>query len=344
MSSLVPILALMLASVAAPPAPVEVPPPEAAPETVPLADALVIRGGATCLERERLVAQVSSWIERERVDARLIIEVVGDATNPRRLAFSLRRGDDIIAVRRFDPAPARCADLHSVVGLAIALAIDATLLENLQRDPPEVQVEPPEVEPKPAPEPAPKVKPTPVGPVVPPTKRTRQWTLWTEITGLFTVGAPPGVGGGARFGLFARWKELVDLGAGMTAQSSGVERVGDGSALFSAVAGRLDVCAGPRLGRVRIRGCTGVIAGAALAAGQGFDRDATIRVPWVAIPVAARLEARVAERFSLLFGVEGQGTLVRPTFDARDLAGKRSSRSFARFAGALEAGLAIYLW
>jgi hypothetical protein len=324
----------------------DVAPPPADPDTVRLADAITLRAGATCLERERLVAQVGTWIERERIDARLVVEVVGDANDPRKLAFTLRRGDDVIAVRRFHPAPSKCADVHSVVGLAIALAIDATLMDSLQRDPPEVVPEPdpePKPEPEPEPEPAPTPKPIPTTPR-PPKPKPREWTLWSEITGVFSIGAPPGVGGGARFGLYARWREIVDLGAGMVAQSSGSERVGEGSALMSAAAGRIDVCAGPRVARVRIRGCTGGIAGAALAAGQGFDDDTTIRVPWVAIPVGVRLEGRIADRFSLLFGAEGQGTVVRPTFDARSLVGERASRSFARFSLALEVGLAIHLW
>lgn len=322
-----------------------VPAPEVEADTVPLGDAIVLRPGATCLERERLTAQVRSWIDLERIDARLVVEVVGDPTQTRRLAFSLRRGDDVIAVRRFDPAPARCADLHSVVGLAIALAIDATLLENLQREPdpeppPDVEVDPPIEPPKRDPPPvvAPPTEPRPKAP------RPRAWALWSEITGLLSIGAPPGLGGGARFGLYGRWREIVDLGAGMVAQSSGAEPIGTGMALFSVAAGRVDVCAGPRLGRVRLRGCTGLIAGAALAAGQGFSIDSTIRVPWVAVPIGARLEARVADRFSVVFGAEGQIATVRPTFDATDPGGTRSTRSFARFAGALEIGLAILLW
>jgi len=325
--------------------PLAVPAPEIEPGTVPLGDAIVLRAGSTCLERERLTAQVRSWIDLERIDARLVVEVVGDPTQPQRLAFSLRRGDDVIAVRRFDPAPARCADLHSVVGLAIALAIDATLLENLQREP--------DPEPSPDDEVDPPIDPPPKDPppVVTPPKdprgegpRPRSWALWSEITGLLSIGAPPGLGGGARFGLYGRWRETIDLGAGMVAQSSGAEPIGTGMALFSVAAGRVDVCAGPRLGRVRLRGCTGLIAGAALAAGQGFDQDATIRVPWVAVPVGARLETRVADRFSVVFGAEGQVAAVRPTFDATDPGGTRSTRSFARFAGVLEIGLAILLW
>lgn len=319
--------------------------------TVALGDAIVLRPGATCLERDRLVAQIRTWIEIDRIDARLVVEVVGDGSDPRRLAFSLRRGDDVIAVRRFDPAPARCADLHSVVGLAIALAIDATLLENLQRepDPEPPDREPVDPEPEPEPEPSPRPPQPPVGPVTAPPgprprPKPRQWSLWSEVVGVFSVGAPPGVGGGARFGLYGRWKELVDVGAGALVHSSGAERVGEGSAVLSVAAGRFDVCAGPRLGRVRLRGCTGLVAGAALAAGRGFDEDSTTRVPWVAVPIGARLEARIAERLSFLFGVEGQAAVIRPNFEAADLADRRSSRRFAPFAGTLELGLAILLW
>jgi hypothetical protein len=329
--------------------------------TVALGEAIVVRPGATCLEHPRLVAQIRAWTDRDAIDARLVVEVTGDTAKPNKLAFTLRRGDDVVAVRRFDPAPSRCSDLHSVVGLAIALAIDATLLEEIHADPPEVlppgadppdddppdpvpaDEDPPDDEPDPPAavvDPAPPRKPDP--PVLP-APRSR-WRAWTEIVGVFSIGAPPGVGGGGRLTVLARRNEVLDIGGGAMLLSSGSERVGIGRALLWAAAGRVDVCVGPRFGRVRLRGCGGLVAGAAFAVGQGFDVDGSQRLPWVAVPLGAKVELRVAPRLGVVFGAEGHISALRPTFVAVDIADRQTARSFARFTGALMAGIVLGMW
>lgn len=353
---------LVAISLAGPPsvgAPSEVAPSAVVDDapTTSLSEAIVVRAGATCLEHARLVSQIRAWTDRDRVDARLVVEVTGDGKDPRKLAFTLRRGDDVVAVRRFDPAPTRCSDIHSVVGLAIALAIDATLLEEIHRDPPEVIPDepPPEMPDEPPDEPPPEtpdqpprdVRPPDVKPTATPKPRPTpapRWRAWTELLGVFSIGAPPGVGGGGRLSVLARHRDIVDVGGGAMVLSSGSERVGIGRALLWAVAGRVDVCAGPRFGRVRLRGCTGLIAGAAFAVGQGFDRDRSSRIPWLAVPLGAKLELQLAPRIAIVFGAEGHVTAMRPTFVAVDLALRETSRSFARFSGALLGGLSLGLW
>lgn len=318
--------------------PTKAPPPVAVLDepTVPLADALVVRAGATCLERDRLVSQIRTWFDRDRIDARLVVEVVGDEHEPRKLAFSIRRAEQVIAVRRFEPAPDRCADLHAVVGLAIALAIDATLLESVAgnpRRPPDPPPREPDVSPESE---TPRVRPR--------AARPRPWRLWGEVTAQLSIGAPLDVGGGARVGLRASWRRILDLSVGALAISSGREAIGDGSAVFSAVAGRFDVCAGPPWPRLRPRGCVGVIAGAALAAGQGFDTDSTARLPWVAIPFGVDLEIRLARRIDLVIGLEGAPAVLRPTFEATSDMDRVYVRRFSRFGGLVEAGLSFLLW
>jgi hypothetical protein len=103
--------------------------------------------------------------------------------------------------------------------------------------------------------------------------------------------------------LRASWRRILDLGAGALALSSGREALADGSAVFSAVAGRFDVCAGPPWRRLRPRGCVGLIAGAALATGDGFELDRTARLPWVAIPFGVDLEIELVPRLALLIGI-----------------------------------------
>lgn len=314
-------------------------PPDVEEPTVPLAEALVVRPGATCLETERLVGQIRTWFDHERIDARLVVEVVGDADDARKLAFTIRRGEQVIAVRRFEPAPERCADLHAVVGLAIALAIDATLLESVAGERPPLR--PPDPPPRRDDETTePKPEPTPPRP----RKRPRRWKLMAEAAAEFSIGTPPDVGGGGRLALRASWRNILDLQIGGLFASSGRERIGEGRALLTAVGGRFDICAGPPWTRLRPRGCVGVLAGAGFAAGQGFDDDQTARVPWVAIPVGVDLEVPLSPRVAFLMGVEGLPAIARPTFEATSATGAVSSRGFARFGGMLEAGLTFVLW
>ncbi len=325
-------------------------PTGASPATIPIGDAIDVRKGATCLDHERLVAQIRSWLDHERIDARLVVEVAGDAEQPRRLAFTLRRGDTVIAVRRFDPAPARCGDLHAVVGLAIALAVDATLLESVAGEP---AAEPPPDTPAPEDDPPavvgestrPKPLPRPVTETPPrPPARRRAWSLHGELHGLFTINAPPGVGGGGRLGISLSWRSIVDLVPSAMVASSGRQPVGDGTGQMAIGAARLDVCAGPPLRRLRVRGCAGALAGAAVAAGQGFVRDQVGRAPWVGLSAGADILVRVAPRVGLAFGVEPVFTVVRPAFVAINRQGERAFVRFPSVAVALRAGVVIRLW
>src|SRR5688500_18412667 len=159
------------------PAPVGDVAPDPTMETVDIGTALVVTPGATCVEHDRLALQVRTWLDQPQVDARLRIEVVGDEEHSLRLSFTLRRDEEVIAVRAFDPAPERCTDLHAVVGLAIALAIDATVLESVGVEP---RVVPPRIEP-------PTVRKTKPKPGAPPRPRARQWRMRIDLTGMFTV-------------------------------------------------------------------------------------------------------------------------------------------------------------
>lgn len=315
------------------PAPVGEIAPDPTMETVDIGTALVVTRGATCVDHDRLALQVRTWLDHPDVDARLRIEVVGDEEHSLRLSFTLRRGDEVIAVRSFDPAPERCTDLHAVVGLAIALAIDATVLESVGVEPRTV---PPRIEP-------PTVRKTKPKPGVP-QPRARQWRMRIDLTGMFTVGHPPGVGGGAKLELGFAWREILELGVGTLAASSGSEPVGDGAATFSVVGGLAQICAGPPWRRLRPRGCAGVIAGAAIAAGQGFMVDATRRVAWVDIPFGADLRVQLAPRVDFTLGIDGLVAVVRPVFEAISLDEEVVVRRFPRVGLAIEAGLSFLVW
>jgi hypothetical protein len=294
----------------------------------------VVTPGATCVDHDRLALQVRTWLDQPDVDARLRIEVVGDEEHALRLSFTLRRDDEVIAVRAFDPAPERCTDLHAVVGLAIALAIDATVLESVGV---EARTTPPRIEP-------PTVRKTTPKPGAPPRPRARQWRMRIDLTGMFTVGHPPGVGGGAKLELGFAWRDIIDLGVGAMAASSGSEPVGEGAATFSVVGALAQICAGPPWRRLRPRGCVGVIGGAAIAAGQGFMVDATTRVAWVDLPFGADLRVQLAPRVDFTLGIDGLVALLRPEFVAVSLDEDVAIRRFPRVGLALEAGLSFLVW
>lgn len=320
-------------------------PPTDDPAAQALADAVAVKAGATCLDRARLVTQIRTWLDIDDLDPRLVVEVVGDARDPHKLAFTLRRDEHVIAVRRFEPAPKRCADLHAVVGLAIALAIDATLIETVSGDPTAGTGGDDDVAPEPAPAhddevPANLTRPRPP----PPPRRVSPWSLRASLDGVLSFGMPPGVGGGVHFGLVARWRDALDLGFGAVGVSSGRERVGDAGALFSAIAGRVDLCGGRSFGRLHPRGCGGFLAGAALAAGQGFARATSSTLPWLAVPIGAHLEVRLTDRFGLDLGVEGLVGVTRPVFEGLTQRSELVSRAYARFGVLAGVGFTFLIW
>jgi hypothetical protein len=166
----------------------------------------------------------------------------------------------------------------------------------------------------------------------------------TDLTGLFTLGHPPGIGGGAKLELGFGWREIVELGTGVTAAWSGSQPVGDGAATFSVVGALGQLCAGPPWQVWRPRACVGVVAGAAVAAGQGFMVDQTSRVAWVVVPFGADVRVRLARRVSFTLGIDGLAAVVRPVFEAVTITEQRVVRRFPRVGMALEAGLSILVW
>ncbi|AKT37909.1 hypothetical protein [Chondromyces crocatus] len=91
-------------------------------------EAAIQLGSSPCLEARRLAEHIGFWLKKEALDARLAI-VVSDTSEGVR--FVVRRDGVVIGQRTLEILDAACADLHAAVGLGIASAIDATLLEDL---------------------------------------------------------------------------------------------------------------------------------------------------------------------------------------------------------------------
>lgn len=319
-------------------------------ETVAVADALVVEPGATCLEHDRLSEQVVGWLGADALDPRLTVVVEGDDIEVRTLRFTLRDRGRVLAEREFSPGPSRCDDLHAVVALAIALAVDATVLETTGVAEPEPQPEPrPEPEPQPEPQPEPKLETSPDEPVpgspahVDLSSPPPRWELRGQLRGLLAYGVPPEVGGGGMLGLELSHKSLVDLQLGVQATSSGSERIDGGRLAVTLVGGRVDACVGPRIGEIRPRGCLGLLVGSALAEGQGFSTDYRVALPWAAGTFGGDVRVGLTPRVRLSFGLEGLVTVVRPVFDLREGPEARTLRELPRFGALFGVGLVIVL-
>ncbi|MEY4576799.1 MAG: hypothetical protein RL701_1502, partial [Pseudomonadota bacterium] len=150
--------------------------PEPAEDLLPT---LSLDPGATCLERDRLVARVVRWREQSDIDANssLRVEVRGDARDPTRIFFfvELRGAEHTERTERvIEQAPSDCDQLHSAVALSIALALDASLSAahrhaNILEDPP------------PQPAPAPSRSP----------EQPKQYTLDLALFGGASIGVVP---------------------------------------------------------------------------------------------------------------------------------------------------------
>jgi hypothetical protein len=109
--------------------------PATVPE-VPLGAAIDVTAGATCLDAARLEGQVGTWLGRTSVPAGVRVHVRGDERDPRAVAFAIERHGKAYE-RRFDQLPEDCADATAVIGLAVALAVDANALRSVLPPPEE---------------------------------------------------------------------------------------------------------------------------------------------------------------------------------------------------------------
>lgn len=319
------------------------------PEAPAIADALSLDPGATCLEHDRLTEQVVSWLERDEIDPRLSVVVEGNPTEAHTLRFTLWAHGEVIAERVFAPGPSRCHDLHSVVGLAIALAVDATVLESVGISAPEAEaVEPPPPRPPAESELEVVIPTTPpptsdpgLGPGLDLTPRPSPWEWRLHGGGLVTIGAPRPMGGGAELGIELGWRDRLDVQLGALVTSAGWQPVEEGTVDITLMAGRADVCAGFRVERIRPRFCGGLVAGSALGRARGYFRDFQTVVPWVAVPVGGDLRVDLTRRLAFSFGLDGLITVINPVFDKHEELQVRKLRDLPRFSATFGVGLVV---
>jgi hypothetical protein len=276
---------------------------------------LRVEAGASCLDSATLAEAVETWLGRDTVDGGVaFVEVRGDPARADAVAIAVEvRGERI--ERSFDPAPAACAELHAVVGLAVAIAVDTSVLEGLGYDVvgPDEPTRPQAYDP----ERPPLTRRRREGPQ-PPGQRRERVTVTAAIRGEAWLALLPGIGVGGAGQIEVGWRKWIDLRIAAFGGYGGQRLFGaDVMVELGLVGGRVDVCAALPRKRVRPRLCFGPAAGA-LAIGSKAPgvRDAV--APYAALALAPELRIHAGKVFSLDIFAALVVPVVRPVLAERD--------------------------
>ncbi len=259
----------------------------------PIQDLLHLTEGR-CLRRSSLAAGVASWLSRDTIAESITIDAEEFDGGGR---FVLRRDGELLGRRTLLRADSSCEELRAALSLAIAVAIDATILDALGAAP----------------------SPAPTLPAPPPSPRLRSPAAIAASTA--GVARAPAEASAARFAP-SRLSASLEIGvlAGLlpapaflispslsyaialpfevrlaaVATSSADAALISGGASLRIAAARLDACALERRAPFVLRVCAGALAGGLSAAGFSYSRSFAPTSPWIAF--AGRIDARWAPR------------------------------------------------
>jgi hypothetical protein len=278
---------------------------QAQAESQNLAAAMTVERGITCLDSEELADHVSTWLGSDRVSAPLAIEVHGSPHFARTVWFRIRRGDSILAERRFEPAPARCDALHAAVGLAIALALKASLLDSL-------------------------IGAQAHG------DANRSFRITGQALGGFAV--VPGLDFGLSLGLQHSFAERLAARlsfAGLLGPRGDFQQ-DQGRFKTWLTLGRIDVCSRfADFASVDISACVGVAAGALYATGEAFPMTRHALIEYVAVANALEVDIDLSTHWSLVIAIDVLVPLRRTSFVVRDHTGTITATHDLAAAGAV---------
>lgn len=286
-----------------------------APPPRPLREVLRLDAGATCLDAPALAETIQSWLGRETIDPVVTrIEVRGDSTRADAVAITVELRGELVE-RSFDPAPAACGELHAVVGLAIAIAVDTSVLEGLGYE----VVAPGEASAPQAYDPErPPLQRRRRGEAPTPARSRRAVRLAVALRGGAWFGVLPGMTGGGAAHLELSWARRVDLRLGMWGGYAGGRVLDARSSVdLGLFGGRLDACLALQRRRVRPRLCFGPAVGALQVLGDGVGVRSAVG-PWAALTLAPELRVWATQSFALDLFVDLVVPFVRPVLAERD--------------------------
>lgn len=280
-----------------------------------LADALVVEPGATCLDRATLLSDLESWRDDPRVDLRVSIRVRGSSGDSRSLEFAVAVGDELVVERSFDPAPSECADLHAVVALAIAIALDNTLAGELgivEAVDPLAPVDQVEADDGDLPRDSTRPRSS--------TRRGPALAL-TAAAGVF-AGLTPRLSAGGLLSFDIRPRDHFDVRVGGLATHLPNFALDEGEVAVTVAAGRVDLCWGTEPITVRLRLCGGVAGGATVSRGRGFAGNFQRTTPWFAGLAGVDVSVELIGPLALELRIEGVFPFQRTRLDVRSDAGQ----------------------
>jgi hypothetical protein len=320
------------------------------PPTRKLADAVHVEAGP-CLEPRAMIDRIAMWLGRDEIDARLEGVLRSDHDD---LVFSLKREGKPVGERHFARRPNdSCVQWTAAVSLAVAVALDSTLLHSLGVLPPVATPPPPPPTPPAPPAPPP---PTPFAPPNPkpvepvdgrPTGPRPAPALGVD----FLVGSIPD---GTALGARARLEIPLGSGVEVGVAGMGSSTVGEGDVSLSPGTLRLSVLAGAAyvclhwsetLARPRV--CLGGEGGVLGVDPSGLLRPEKLRLPWAAAWGRVELRFPLARRWNFDVGIEPFASVTRPRLAVASLENEEqilTQRQIPAIGVALSAGIAFTFW
>ena len=287
-----------------------------------LGDALHTEDTA-CLQHDELARYVAHWMASDSVDARLRVTVREDGEA---YTYVVMNGATVTGNRRLPPLAGTCVERMTGLGLAIAIALDAAVLQSLG---------------------VPTAAPTAaMAPTLPLTGERRgaanpehfsRLSVSAGFLALVNVLPTPTVG--AMLGVDVALGRVVDLRAESLYAGGSSYPLGSGHADTQVLAGSLLLCAGAPLARARGRLCAGAEGGAWFAQGNGYALSFQRSPAWVSAVLRADVGVPFSSSWSLALGAEGYTALIRPRLGASSASGTIvASYSAPRFGLALDVG------
>ncbi len=300
----------------------------------PIQDLLHLTEGR-CLRRSSLAAGVASWLSRDTIAASITIDAEEIDGGGR---FELRRDGELLGRRTLLRADSSCEELRAALSLAIAVAIDATILDALGAAPP-----PHPTLPAPSPlAPTPALpwlspSPPPVSRALPPSPPPPALPL-SRLSASLEIGVLAGLLPAPAFLISPSLSYAIampfEVRLAAVATSSADAALVSGGASFRIAAARLDACALERRAPFVLRVCAGALAGGLSAAGFSYSRSFSPTSPWIAF--AGRIDARWAPargRLGLVVALDGLFTPEPHSFEVHDAAGQTLARAPLSSAG-----------
>lgn len=297
-----------------------------------LAQSLRIARSGHCITNESLAEHLRTWLRRDHVDARVAV-VVDEAENG--ASFVVLRDGVPHAARRFDQLPRGCPDRRAALGLAIAIAIDAAVLDELVATPEPASIssgtlrEPPD---------------EPPDELAEEEDETSTPRIWVELAvgGQVLIEILPEVAAGWQLGPRLVVDGTVEIGVSAWTSSVSGADLAAGRVESQLAGGRFDLCLRRPVEMVILRGCVGAAAGVAVGRGRDLANAREVVVPYAGLFVRAGVGFPLTDFLSLELAADGWLSLLRPRFDLVDGSGRAvASATLPLGGGAGMAGLAL---